>query len=151
MKSLSRHILLVGVVGLFCAAPVMAQMENVETVDGSGDRTLTLTAEPHRLADMLSVRAMGITGPATQTRWALSFIGAAPEDSISIQYGDKSLAIERINRPEDGIGPTRVYVSEEAFLTMAETSEVTLTVGDVSTALPEQMRREMQFIFKELS
>jgi hypothetical protein len=57
-----------------------------------------------------------------------------------------------VNPPADGgVGPVRVYVSQQTFLTMAETGGVTLTVGDVTAPLPEQLRREMRQIFERVS
>lgn len=122
-------------------------MGNVDTVEGPrGDET-TLTAQPHEVADGLSVRAMGIAASDT-TRWALSLIGAAPDDEIALRYGTESLPLLSVQRPDDGVGPTRVYVSQQVFLTMAETSPVTLRVGSTSAVLPEQLRREMAHIFE---
>lgn len=122
-------------------------MGNVDTVEGPrGDET-TLTAQPHEVADGLSVRAMGIATSDT-TRWALSLIGAAPDDEIALRYGTESLPLLSVQRPDDGVGPTRVYVSQQVFLTMAETSPVTLRVGSTSAVLPEQLRREMAHIFE---
>ncbi len=141
---------LVALLGLL-TAPAVAQSDNVTTVEGANGKQTTMTAQPHSVASGLSVRAMGIDAPDTTTRWVISLIGAAPEDSISLTYGDQSLRILEVNRPDDGIGPTKVYVSGEDFLTMAETEAVTLSVGDVSVALPEQLRREMQLIFEKVS
>lgn len=143
----SKPLLLVLVLSLFAIGPVWGQSENVTTVEGPQGEKMTVTAQPHSVAEGLSVRAMGIEAPDT-TRWALSLIGAPPEADISLTYGDESLPVERISRPEDGIGPTEVYVTQETFLTMAETGTVTLTVGDVTTSLPEQLRKEMQEIFE---
>jgi hypothetical protein len=144
-------ILVVGLFAVLGSTPVLAQSQNVTTVEGADGERMTLTAQPHRVADGLSARAMGIEAEDTTTRWVISLIGAAPEDSISLTYGDQSLRILEVNRPDDGVGPTKVYVTQEAFLTMAETETVTLTVGDVSGALPEQLRREMRFIFNEVT
>ncbi|PQJ36379.1 hypothetical protein BSZ35_08360 [Salinibacter sp. 10B] len=145
-----RLFFLIGVFGL-CALPAAAQSENVTTVEGADGEQMTLTAQPHSVADGLSVRAMGIEATDTATRWVLSLIGADPEDEISLTYGDQSLRILEVNRPDDGVGPTKVYVTQEDFLTMAETGTVTLTVGDVSTTLPEQLRREMRMIFDKIT
>jgi len=112
---------------------------------------MTVTAQPHSVADGLSVRAMGIETTMDSTRWALSLIGADPEADISLSYGGESLSIEEISRPEDGVGPTEVYVTQETFLTMAEMGAVTLTVGGTTRSLPEQLRREMQEIFERVS
>jgi hypothetical protein len=90
---------------------------------------------------------MGIAAPDT-TRWALSLIGAAPDDEIVLQYADESLPLLSVQRPDDGVGPTRVYVSQQAFLTMAENSPVILQVGSTSAVLPEPLRREMTAIFE---
>ena len=139
--------LLVGALSLCVAPPTFAQSaENVTTVEGPRGEEMTLTAQPHGLADGLSARAMCISAPDT-TRWALSLIGATEEDEISLTYGDESMPIEGIDRPEDGVGPTKVYVSKENFLTMAETATVTLRVGTVSVSLPEALRHEMRVIF----
>jgi hypothetical protein len=45
------------------------------------------------------------------------------------------------------VGPTRVYVSQETFLTVAEQSEARLHVGNVALSLPAPMRADMQQIF----
>jgi hypothetical protein len=149
MRPFLRHLLFVGLFGLL-APSALAQSGNVKTVEGPRGERMTLTAQPHQVAEGLSVRAMGIDGP-NGTRWALSLIGAAPDDSIALQYGDQLLSVERVSRPDDGIGPTKVYVRREDFLTMAETSTVTLIVGDVSAALPEALRREMRRIIEEVT
>jgi hypothetical protein len=137
--------------GLFAVPAAAQQSENVKTVEGADGEKMTLTAQPFGVADGLSVRAMGIKAADTANRWVLSLIGASPEDDISLTYGDESLRILEVNRPDDGIGPTKVYVSQEDFLTMAETGTVTLTVGDVSISLPEQLRREMRIIFNKVT
>ena len=142
-----RHLLWLGVALVLLPGGCLAQMSNVDTVEGPrGDET-TLTAQPHEVADGVSVRALGITAPDT-TRWALSLIGADPDDEIALQYADESLPLLSVHRPDDGIGPTRVYVSQQAFLTMAETSPVTLQVGSTSAVLPDLLRREMTTIFE---
>lgn len=140
---LSVFFLLVGVIS------AVAQWENIETVDGAYGREITLTKTPHRLADGLSVRAMGISASDT-TQWTLSLIGAAPEDSISIAYDGNALPILQIRRPDDGVGPTDVSVSKETFLTMAETAAVRLRVGDVTAGLPADLRREMKEVFERV-
>ena len=142
-----RSWIFVVLLGLFATPAAAQQSENVTTVEGANGEKMTLTAQPHRVADGLSVRAMGIRAEDTTNRWVLSLIGAAAEDDISLTYGDQSLQILEVNRPDDGVGPTKVYVSQEDFLTMAETDTVTLTVGDVSASLPEPLRREMRLIF----
>jgi hypothetical protein len=142
-----RLLLGLGVALVLFPGSSLAQMGNVDTVEGPrGDKT-TLTAQPHGIADGLSVRALGIAAPDT-TRWALSLIGAAPDDEIALQYADESLPLLSVQRPDDGVGPTRVYVSQETFLTLAESSSVTLRVGSISVVLPKQLRREMTAIFE---
>lgn len=129
---------------------VVAQWENIDTVEGPYGEEMTLTEQPFRLAEGLSVRAVALASTDT-TRWALSFIGMSPDDSISLDYGGDQLPVLQIHRPDDGVGPTKVFVSEETFLTMAETEAVTLQIGGVSAALPDQLRREMEEIFRRLS
>ncbi len=128
-------------------APASAQWSNIETVEGSRGEEMTLTETPHVLNEDVSARALSIARPDT-TQWALGLIGTAPEDTISLEYGDESLPIERIERPSDGIGPTRVFVSAETFLTIAETEAVTLRIGDATLDFPEDFRREMKRIFE---
>lgn len=141
-----RLLLIGSLLGIIAGPPVYGQSGNVTTVEGPQGEKMTITATPHGIEDGLSIRAMGIAAPDT-TRWALSLIGTSPNDDISLSYGDESLPITRIDRPDDGVGPTRVFVSEETFLTIANTGSITLTVGDVTTSLPEQLRVEMQKIF----
>jgi len=142
-----RHFLWLGVALCLLPGNCLAQMNNVDTVEGPrGDET-TLTAQPHRVADGLSVRALSIAAPDT-TRWALSLIGAAPDAEIALRYGEESLPLHAVQRPDDGVGPTRVYVSEQTFLTMTEASTVTLQVGPTSGPLPDRLRREMKTIFE---
>jgi hypothetical protein len=43
-----------------------------------------------------------------------------------------------------------VFVSKETFLTMAETAAVRLRVGDVTTGLPPDLRREMEEVFERV-
>ncbi len=144
----STPVLFLVLLGLLAAVPVQAQSGNVTTVEGAQGEKMTVTAQPHSVAEGLSVRAMGIQAPDT-TRWALSLIGADPEADISLSYGGESLPIESVSRPEDGVGPTEVFVTQETFLTMAETGTVTLTVGGTARSLPEQLRREMKEIFEQ--
>jgi len=132
---------------LSAAGPAAAQWENIETVEGPYGEEMTVTKRPHAVAEGLSARAMAIARPDT-TRWALSLIGTSPDDSLSIEYGDESLSILDIQHPDDGVGPTKVFVSQEAFLTMAETQTVRLSVGSVTAQLPDQLRQEMEEIFK---
>jgi hypothetical protein len=144
---LVRPLLWLGVAVVLFPGSSLAQMGNVDTVEGPRGEETTLTAQPYEVADGLSVRAMGIAAPDT-TRWALSLIGAAPDDEIVLQYADESLPLLSVQRPDDGVGPTRVYVSQQAFLTMAENSPVILQVGSTSAVLPEPLRREMTAIFE---
>jgi hypothetical protein len=140
----------VGGLALLGSLPASAQWNNIETVEGTYGKKMTLTKTPHSVAEGLSVRALGITSPDT-TQWALSLIGTAPEDKIVLVYGDETLPIRDIKRPSDGVGPTRVFVSKETFLTVAETGSVKLRVGDRTAPLPAQLRREMKQIFKQVS
>jgi hypothetical protein len=95
---------------------------------------------------------MGIETTMDSTRWALSLIGAEPGEEVSIHYGDESLPVRDVRPPADGgVGPIKVYVSQETFLTMAETGGVRLRVGGTTATLPEQMRREMRVIFERVS
>jgi hypothetical protein len=147
IASAARRVALIGLALVLLPALAAAQSENVKTVEGARGEQTTLTAQPHGLAEGLSVRALAVSAPGG-TRWALSLIGAAPDDSIALHYGDEALPIEDVQRPEDGIGPTRVYVSASAFRTMAETATVRLTVGGTTAALPAQLRREMTVILE---
>jgi hypothetical protein len=146
-----QNLLLAGVLCLLLGvSPAAAQWENIGTVEGPEGGKMTLTKSPHSVAEGLSVRAVGVAAPDT-TRWALSLIGAAPEDTISISYEGESVPILGVDRPSDGIGPTKVFVSQETFLTMAETTAVRLRVGDRTAPLPAQLRREMKQIFDRVT
>lgn len=132
--------------------PATGQGSNLDTVEGpaEGERT-TLTMTPHVLADGLSARALGVRSQ-NDNRWALTLIGATRADSIRLTMGNESLPIDDITRPEEGeVGPTRLYVSGETFLTIADTPAVRLHVGGRSIAIPEQMRTEMQKIFAKVN
>lgn len=137
-------------VALFLSAPAAAQ-SNLDTVKGpnAGEET-TLTLTPHELAENLSVRAMGIEGP-NYSRWALTVIGAAPDDSIALSMGNETLPIEDIDRPDEGeTGPVTFYVSEETFLTIADTEGARLHVGDASMSFPDALRRDMKLIYEQV-
>lgn len=129
---------------------VHAQMGNVQTVEGAQGKKTTLTAQPHKVAEGLSVRAMGVVDPDT-TRWALSLIGVGPDESIALAYGNESLPLYDIQRPDDGVGPTTVFVSQRAFRLMAETKSVRLTVGTRTVGLPTSLRREMTVIIRRVT
>lgn len=135
---------------LVSSVPAVAQWENIETVEGPYGENTTLTEQPHSLGEGLSVRALGIAGTDT-TRWALSLIGAAPEDTISLVYESESLPIKAIDRPSGGVGPIKVFVSPETFLTMAESGAVSLRVGKRTVSLPAQLRKEMKKIFERVT
>jgi len=144
-------LLLVSVFSLLVnAAPAWAQWKNIDTVEGPYGEETTLTKTPHKVAEGLSVRALGISASDT-TRWALSLIGAAPEDTISVMYGRETLSIRDVDRPSGGMGPTKVFVSGEAFLTMAESVGVKVRVGNRTVSLPDQLRREMKQIFEQVN
>ncbi|PSR04861.1 MAG: hypothetical protein BRD54_01055, partial [Bacteroidetes bacterium SW_8_64_56] len=71
--------------------------------------------------------------------------------SIGLSLGGETLPIEDISRPEEGeVGPTRVYLSQQTFLTVADRSDVRLRIGDATTQLPDQMRTEMRQIFEKV-
>lgn len=144
------RLLSIGLLGLLIAGSAWAQSENIETVEGPRGERMTLTAEPHSLAEGLSVRAMRIVDSDT-TRWAFSFIGAAPDDEISIVSAGEPQSILEVGRPEDGIGPTKVYVSRDTFLTLSNTDAARLVVGDETGELPTALRREMRTIIKNTS
>jgi hypothetical protein len=136
---------------LLTPAAVTAQSSNLDTVEGpaAGERT-TLMITPHTLTDDVSARALGVKTP-TGTRWALTLIGVTPDDSLQLILQKKALPIEDIERPAEGeVGPTQVYLSQETFLTLAETSGVRLHIGDQKTKFPPQMRTEMLKIFEEV-
>jgi hypothetical protein len=132
--------------------PAAAQSENVTTVDGpNSGETTTLTARPYAVAEGLSVRAFGISSPDS-TRWGLRFIGAGDQTPIQLLRAGEPLSITDIDRPaEDEIGPTSVYIGQDAFLLMAETSTVTIQVGDVRAEVPDALRAEMQQIFETVT
>lgn len=145
-----RHLVLLLLVGSIAsfAPTATAQSSNVETVEGpnAGEET-TLTITPHALNEDVSARALGVASPS-ETRWALTLIGVTRADSIRLTLGDEALPIEEISRPaKDEVGPTRLYLSQKTFLTVAETEEVRLHVGESTMSLPAQMRKEMQQIF----
>jgi uncharacterized phage protein gp47/JayE len=137
-------------VALVPPCPGYAQATNVKTVEGAQGKKTTLTAQPHRMAEGLSARAMGVVDPDT-TRWALSLIGVGPDESIALTYGDESLPVYDVQRPDDGVGPTTVFVSPRAFRLMAETGTVRITVGAVTTSLPQKLRREMRIILRRVT
>jgi hypothetical protein len=149
---LHRVLFAVLVGGLVFSAPLAsAQSSNIETVEGSrpGEK-MTLTITPHVLNDDVSARAVGVDSPSG-TRWALTLIGISRADSIRLTLGDDTLPVEDISRPaEDEVGPTRVYLSQKTFLTVAERDGVRLHVGDTALPLPAQMREEMQQIFDDV-
>jgi len=152
MISRIRRAILFSILGLFVPVLALAQAENIQTVEGPRGEQMTVTAQPHGLADGLSVRAMGIETTMDSTRWALSLIGAEPGETVSIRYGEESLPVEDVRPPADGgPGPIKVFVSQETFLTIVETGGVRLTVGDVTATVPEQLRREMRIIFKRVT
>ena len=80
-----------------------------------------------------------------------TLIGISPADSIELILEEETLPIKDISRPEEGeVGPTRVYLSQQTFLTVADRGDVRLRIGDATTQLPDQMRTEMQQIFEEV-
>jgi hypothetical protein len=140
-------LLVAGTVALLAPAAA-AQSSNIETIEGSSPgEKMTLTVTPHVLNDDVSARAVGIESP-TGTRWALTLIGISRADSVGLSLGDKALPVEDISRPgEDEVGPSRVYLSQRTFLTVAEQDGARLHVGDASLSFPPQMRTDMQRIF----
>ncbi|PSQ81602.1 MAG: hypothetical protein BRD41_02175 [Bacteroidetes bacterium QS_1_63_11] len=144
-------VLIVGCVAPLLAAPAAAQESNIDTIEGPGTgESTTLTVTPHELTDDVSARAIGIERP-NGLRLALTLIGTASADSIGLTLGDEPLPIEDISRPdEDEVGPTRVYLSQETFLTIADTPEVRLHIGDATANIPDQMRKEMRMIFDKV-
>ncbi|MCS4134195.1 hypothetical protein [Salinibacter ruber] len=141
-------VLLVAGAAALLAPAAAAQSSNIETIEGSrpGEK-MTLTITPHVLNEDVSARAVGIESP-TGTRWALTLIGISRADSVGLSLGEEALPIADVSRPgKDEVGPTRVYVSQETFLTVAEQSEARLHVGNVALSLPAPMRADMQQIF----
>lgn len=145
---LAKLICLVGLLVLLVPTPAAAQWENIDTVEGAQGQDMILTVQPHQLAEGLSARALSIVR-RDSTRWALGLIGVPPGEDVSLTYGDEALPIYRVERPEDGIGPVRVFVSGETFLTLAESGSAAIHVGNVRAALPDQLRREMRRIFEK--
>lgn len=147
-----RRVSLLLIAGCYAAVLVpsaMAQYSNLDTIEGpsAGEKT-TLMISPASLTEGVSARALGIKSP-TGTRFALTLIGIAREDSIKLTLGKEALPIKEISRPEEGeVGPTRVYLSQKTFLTIAETAGARLRIGDKTTQLPSQMRKEMRKIFE---
>ena len=152
MLSRLLPLLLVGCCTALSTVPsATAQSSNLDTVEGpgAGEQT-TLTVTPHTLTEEVSARALGVKSP-NGTRWAITLIGISSADSIELILEEEALPIEDISRPEEGeVGPTRVYVSQQTFLTVADRSDVRLRIGDATTRLPDQMRTEMQQIFEKV-
>lgn len=152
MRARVLSLVIAGVATLFSLqASASAQSSNIETVAGpnTGEQT-TLTISPHALTDDVSARALGVSGP-NDSRWALTLIGVTPADSLGLRLSGQSLPIEEVTRPDEGeVGPTRLYISGETFLTIAETEGVELLIGDTRTGFPDQMRTEMQQIYKKV-
>ncbi len=140
-------LLVAGTVALLVPTAA-AQSSNIETIEGSSPgEKMTLTVTPHVLNDDVSARAVGIESP-TGTRWAFTLIGIRQADSVGLSLGGEALPIEDISRPgEDEVGPTRVYVSQKTFFTVAEQDGARLHVGDATVSLPAPMRADMQQIF----
>ena len=141
--------LLAGCWAALLAPAAMAQYSNLDTVEGpsAGEET-TLMVAPHPLTEDVSGRALGVKSP-NDTRFALTLIGVPPKDSIDLTLAGEALPIEEISRPaENEIGPTRVYLSQKAFLMLADRSGVRLHIGGKTTSLPNQMRKEMRKIFE---
>lgn len=139
-------------VALLLCSPAAAQTNNLDTIEGpnAGEQT-TLTRIPREVSENISIRAMGIEGP-NYTRWGLTLIGAAPDDSITLSMGNEELPIKEVDRPGEGeVGPVTVIVSEETFLTIAETEGVKLQVGDATLSFPEELRQDMQLIFDRVT
>jgi hypothetical protein len=142
-------LLLLGCCAALFTPTAAAQYSNLDTVEGlsAGEQT-TLMISPHSLTEDVSARALGVKAP-NATRFALTLIGITPADSIGLTLGGEPLPIEEISRPAEGeVGPTRIYLSQQTFLTLADRSGARLHVGDTSTRLPDQMRKEMQKIFE---
>jgi hypothetical protein len=144
-------LLVIGCVAMLAllTSPAAAQIPNLDTVEGpsAGEET-TLTVSPHSLTEDVSARALGIESP-NSNRFALTLIGVTPADSLGLTLGDKALPIKEISRPaEDEVGPTRIYVTQKTFLTVAEQTAVRLHIGDKTVQLPDQMRKEMRMIFE---
>lgn len=130
------------------ARPATAQMSNIDTVEGpsAGEKT-TLTITPHSLTDNVSARALGVKAP-NSVRFALTLIGVSRTDSLRLTLDGETLPIKQISRPAEGeVGPTRVYLSQKTFLTVAERNGVRLHIGTQTAQIPNQMRKEMQAIF----
>lgn len=151
----NRRIFPFLIVGIFLAlgpVPAAAQVPNIDTVEGpsSGEKT-TLMQAPRSVAEGLSVRAWGVRSPDS-TRWALTLIGASPDDSVALTFNGDQLPVLKVSGPEDGeVGPVQVYISQEAFLTIANNSGVRLRVGDTTATFPPVMRKEMQMIFDQVT
>jgi len=137
---------------LLGSGPTLAQTENVRTVAGPGPgEETTLTATPHRLDNGLSARALGVAGEDT-TRWALRLLGADADAPIHITVGEDTIRVADVEGPGEGnVGPTTVFVERDGFLRMAELGNVNLTVGEITTSLPDALRKEMKTIFERVS
>lgn len=144
-------LLLVGCCTALIAPVAMAQSSNLDTVEGPGvGEKTTLTITPHPLTEEVSARALAVSSP-NGPRWALTLIGVTRADSIGLTLGGEALPVEEVSQPaEDEVGPTRIYLSQKTFLTVAETGGIRLHIGDTTTALPDQMREEMRQIFEEV-
>lgn len=141
--------LLLGCCVAFFGPTAAAQYSNLDTVEGpsAGEET-TLMISPYSLTEDVSARALGVKS-LNDTRFVLTLIGVTRADSIRLTLGGEALPIEEISRPEeDEVGPTQVYLSQQTFLTLADRSGVRLHVGDTTTRLPDQMRKEMRKIFE---
>lgn len=144
-------VLIVGCVATLFVRPATAQESNIDTIEGPGTgESTTLTVTPHVLTDDVSARAIAVESPNGR-RWALTLIGASSADSVGLTSGDEPLPIEDVSRPEEGeVGPTRVYLSQETFLMIADTPGVRLHIGETTTSIPNQMRTEMRKIFDKV-
>ena len=148
----ASFLLIAGCCAALLAPTAVAQYSNLDTVEGpsAGEET-TLMISPYSVTEDVSARALGVKSPGSN-RFAITLIGVTRTDSIGLTLDGEALPIEEITRPaEDEVGPTRIYLSQKTFLTLAERRGARLHIGETKARLPDQMRKEMMKIFETVA
>lgn len=127
----------------------VAQAQTIVEVDGpERGETTYMTRSPMKMdgGDVL-VRPVGVSGPEG-SEWALMLIGTDAE-TVSFMANGTPVQVESVEASA-GSGPLSVYVSKQAFLTLAEAGTTRLTISGTTHRLPEKVQAAMKEIYERV-
>lgn len=147
---MTRYALLL-FVGLLFLAPVRSASAQIIVTKNSSTGEQILMSETLRRAEhKIMIRAIGRVGD-TRREWALTFRSTDASDAVEITVEGEAVEPQRVSTDDEVPGGmTTLFFSGETFYNIAHAAgDVTLTIGDKTLTLPNQIKDDMQRILNQ--